>query len=301
MGNPNCLISLSIVKRVLIVVVLAIALIISIIGCTPTAPSDTPTTYPPEAVSEPRLPELIVVYDNSPFDSRLRTDKGFSCLIRLAQNTILFDVGGDTSTLLHNMRQLDIDPREVDTVVLSHRHNDHVGGLSEFLEQNSAVTVYLPQSFSRSFKDKVKSLGAKIEEVYEARELFAGVYTTGELGTWIKEQSLIITTPEGLVVITGCAHPGVVNIVRRAKDIVPDAGVYLVTGGFHLSGPGFFGRILMGKSSAEIESIMKEFIQLSVEKVALSHCSGDKARRLFSEGYGEGYIESGVGRKVPLP
>ena len=61
------------------------------------------------------------------------------------------------------------------------------------------------------------------------------------------------------------------------------------------------GRIFMGKSSAEIESIMKEFIQLSVEKVAPSHCSGDKARRLFSEGYGEGYIESGVGKKVPLP
>ncbi len=154
MGNPNCLISLSIVKRVLIVVVLAIALIISIIGCTPTAPSDTPTTYPPEAVSEPRLPELIVVYDNNPFDGRLRTDWGFSCLIRLAKKTILFDAGGDTSTLLHNMRQLDIDPREVDTVVLSHRHNDHVGGLSEFLEQNSAVTVYLPQSFLGALKIK---------------------------------------------------------------------------------------------------------------------------------------------------
>ncbi len=72
-------------------------------------------------------------------------------------------------------------------------------------------------------------------------------------------------------------------------------------GGFHLSGPGFFGRIFKGESSAEIESIMKEFAQLSVEKVALVHCSGDKARRRFSEGYGESYIESGVGRKVPLP
>ncbi|MBA7682514.1 hypothetical protein ES703_90864 [subsurface metagenome] len=169
--------------------------------------------------------------------------------------------------------------------------NQNLGGLSGFLEQNSAVTVYLPQSFPQSFKDMVKSLGAKVEEVYEARELFTGIHTTGELGNGTKEQALAITTSKGLVIITGCAHPGVVNIVRVAKDIVSDDRVYLVMGGFHLS----------GASSTQIESIIKEFSHLSVETVAPCHCSGDETRRLFKERYGEGYIESGVGKRVPLP
>ena len=260
-------------------------------GCTSTPPAQAPAAFPPQAVPEPRSSELIIVYDNNPFDNQLRTAWGFSCLIRLPQETILFDTGGDSSTLLHNMSQLQIDPGEVDAVVLSHIHGDHVGGLSGFLEQNSAVIVYLPESFPESFKDKAKSLGAKVKEIHEARELFSGVHTSGELGNGTKEQSLIVTTGKGLVIVTGCAHPGVANIVRTAKDIVPDHKVYLVIGGFHLS----------AASSTQIESIIEEFGRLSVEKVAPCHCSGVQTRRLFKERYGEGYIESGVGKRIPLP
>jgi len=273
-----------------VIFLLALALVLTH-GCMPTSPTETPTTFPPQGVPESNLTELVIVYDNNPFDNRLRTAWGFSCLIRLPAKTILFDTGGDSPTLLHNMRQLQIDPGEVDIVVLSHIHGDHVGGLSGFLEENSAVTVYLPQSFPQSFKDEVKSLGAKVEEVYEARELFSGVYTTGELGNGIKEQSLIVTTGKGQVIITGCAHPGVANIIRVAKDVVPDDRVYLVIGGFHLA----------GASSAQIESVIQEFSQLSVENVAPCHCSGDETRRLFKESYGEAYVESGVGKRVPLP
>jgi len=272
-----------------VIFLLALALVLTH-GCMPTT-GEKPTTFPPQGVPESSLTGLVIVYDNNPFDNRLRTAWGFSCLIRLPAKTILFDTGGDSPTLLHNMRQLQIDPGEVDIVVLSHIHGDHVGGLSGFLEENSAVTVYLLQSFPQSFKDEVKSLGVKVEEVYEAGELFSGVYTTGELGNGTKEQSLIVTTGKGLVIITGCAHPGVANIIRVAKDVVPDDRVYLVTGGFHLA----------GASSAQIESVIQEFSQLPVENVAPCHCSGDETRRLFKERYGEGYIESGVGKRVPLP
>jgi 7,8-dihydropterin-6-yl-methyl-4-(beta-D-ribofuranosyl)aminobenzene 5'-phosphate synthase len=249
----------------------------------------------PEPITQPsprqRPSEIIIVYDNNPFDSRLKTAWGFSCLVRLPERTILFDTGGDSSILLYNMHQLQIEPKEVEAVVLSHIHGDHVGGLGDFLEQNNSVTVYLPRSFPQTFKDDVTYLGAKVEEIYEAKELMPGIYSTGELGDGIKEQSLIITTSKGLVIITGCAHPGVVNIIRKAKEVVPDSNVYLVVGGFHLS----------GASAAELESIIDSFRQLGVEKVGPCHCSGDQARRLFEQRYSEGYIEGGVGKRIPLP
>lgn len=238
-----------------------------------------------------RLPEIIIVYDNNPFDSRLNTGSGFSCLVRLPERTILFDTGGDSSTLLDNTHQLQIDPQEVEAVVLSHIDEDHVGGLDGFLEQNNDVTVYLPRSFPQEFKYDVTFLGAKVEEIHAAKELMPGVYSTGELEDETKEQSLIITTGKGLVIITGCAHPGIVDIIQRAKEVVPDSTVYLVLGGFHLS----------KASSAELESIIDNFRQLGVENVAPCHCSGDQARRLFKQRYGTHYIESGVGKIIPLP
>jgi 7,8-dihydropterin-6-yl-methyl-4-(beta-D-ribofuranosyl)aminobenzene 5'-phosphate synthase len=260
-------------------------------GCAITTQSEQPAPTQIETVPEEISSELVIVYDNNPFDNRLQTAWGFSCLIRLPQESILFDTGGDSSILLDNMKQLHINPGEIDSIVLSHIHGDHVGGLSGFLEQNSAITLYIPQSFPESFKDEAESLGAKVQEISEATELCSGVYTTGELGDSIKEQSLIVTGDEGLIIITGCAHPGVVNIIRRAKDIVPDREIYLVLGGFHMS----------GASLEQIESVIREFGQLSVEKVAPCHCSGDETRRLFKKQYAENYIESGVGKRLPLP
>jgi 7,8-dihydropterin-6-yl-methyl-4-(beta-D-ribofuranosyl)aminobenzene 5'-phosphate synthase len=249
----------------------------------------------PEPVAQPpplpRSPEIIIVYDNNPFDNRLKTGWGFSCLVRLAQKTILFDTGGDSSTLLYNMSQLQIDHNEVEAVVLSHIDGDHVGGLGGFLRQNSDVTVYLPRSFPSSFKDDVKSFKVKLEEIHEARKLLPKVYTTGELDGGIKEQSMIITTDQGLVIVTGCSHPGVVNIIQRAKEILPDSKVYLVVGGWHLG----------GASSAQLKSIIDGFRQLGVGKVAPCHCSGNEIQRQFKQCYGDDYIDAGVGKRIPLP
>jgi 7,8-dihydropterin-6-yl-methyl-4-(beta-D-ribofuranosyl)aminobenzene 5'-phosphate synthase len=232
---------------------------------------------------------IVITYDNNPYDDRLTTAWGFSCLIRLAERTILFDTGGDSSILLHNMKQLQIDPREIDMVVLSHIHSDHVGGLSGILNQNSDVTVYVPASFPQSLKEEVRRYGAEVQEVDEPRELFDGVYTTGELNGEVREQSLIVSTDQGLVIITGCAHPGVLSVLRKAGEITGDK-VYLVLGGFHLG----------GASASEIESIIDGFEQIGVTRVAPCHCSGDTARELFRDHYGEGYIECGVGRRIVL-
>jgi 7,8-dihydropterin-6-yl-methyl-4-(beta-D-ribofuranosyl)aminobenzene 5'-phosphate synthase len=264
-------------------------------SATAPGPASTPKPILPEVPSPDAIPYieflLTIVYDNNQYNQDLVAKWGFSCLVEGLEETILFDTGGDSDTLLYNMRQLNIEPEEVDAVVLSHIHSDHVGGLSGLLKENSNVVVYLPQSFPESFKRDVRSAGAEVVEVSEPAELLNGVYTTGELGNATREQSLILVSREGLIVITGCAHPGVVNIIRKAKDVAEEDKVHLVVGGFHL----------VGAATSCIQSIVGEFRQQAVQKVAPCHCSGDEARELFRQEYGEDYIESGVGMRIAVP
>ena len=232
---------------------------------------------------------ITIVYDNNPYDNRLTAAWGFSCMVKSPQKTILFDTGGDGIILLQNMAKLGVDPKEIDTVVLSHVHGDHVGGLTSFLKYNSSVTVYMPVSFPQSLKDEVTKTGAKLEEVDKARELFDGAFTTGELDGGIKEQSRILKTPKGLVVITGCAHPGIVNITKKAKEVA-EGNIYLLAGGFHLA----------GASEPQIIYIAESLLKLGVEKVAPCHCSGEGARRLFSDYFGGNYVDCGVGKQIVI-
>ena len=233
---------------------------------------------------------IIGVYDNYQVNPDLTTAWGFGCVIRTAKEDILFDTGGDSSILLSNMEKMNISPEDIDIVVISHIHGDHVGGLTGFLERNGNVKVYIPASFPDSWGKKIESYGADYQDVSGPMQISDNVYTTGEMGTWIKEQSLVLNTREGLVVITGCAHPGIVNIVRRAEQMLPDKDVYLVMGGFHLS----------GASDSELRSIIRAFRDIGVQKVAPSHCSGDRCRGLFEEEYKEHYIEGGAGKTIKV-
>ena len=244
------------------------------------------TLEPAHVISINKL-SITVIYDNNPYTEGLRAEWGLSCLIRGSEKTILFDTGGKGSSLLANMDELGINPREIDTVVLSHIHNDHVGGLKEFLEKNEHVTVYLPMSFPRELKGNLMSAGIRIVEVHDATKICDGVYTTGELGAAIKEQSLIVHTTQGMIVLTGCAHPGIVTILKGAKALVKD-DILLAMGGFHLGGAG----------QGELEKIILSFRSLGVKFVGPCHCSGDLARQMFKEEYGESYMHLGVGRVI---
>lgn len=215
---------------------------------------------------------LITVYDNYQFDPELKTGWGFSCLIKINGKSILFDTGADSETLLSNMEKMEINAKNIDFVFISHLHGDHTGGLSGILAIKPDLKVYKPESFSAP------------------DEIINGVWTTGPLGTWIKEQSLVINSEKGLIVITGCAHPGVVNIVEKAKEIFPKKKVYLVLGGFHLS----------GASDSELESIISDFKKLGVQIAVPCHCSGDRCRELFKEEYKENFIENGVGKIIEI-
>lgn len=178
--------------------------------------------------------KLTIVYDNEVFREGLKPGFGFSCFIEAAGRNILFDVGWDGSILLHNMKALDLNPKEVDVIVLSHEHWDHVGGLNQVLAEVGDVAVYVPVSFSSNMKNEIR-LRAGLTEVKGPQELLEGVYSTGELcGTGmypgIREQSLAVESKEGLVVVTGCSHPGLDVILKKASMF---GKLYGVVGGFH--------------------------------------------------------------------
>lgn len=234
--------------------------------------------------------KLTILFNNVPYDKNLTTAWGFSCLIQCPEKTILFDTGGDGNILLSNMRKLAIDPKKITSIVLSHIHGDHTGGLWRLLDENNNVTVYLPESFPIKFKDEVKKKGAKVVSIYNPIEIYRDVYSSGEMGNWIKEQSLILKTRKGLVMVTGCAHPGIVNIVRHGKEWLKDR-VYLVLGGFHL----------MGYTDGQIKKVIKELKEMGVEKIAPSHCTGENAIYLFKEAWGEDFIDGGCGAMMSVP
>jgi 7,8-dihydropterin-6-yl-methyl-4-(beta-D-ribofuranosyl)aminobenzene 5'-phosphate synthase len=229
--------------------------------------------------------KFSTVYDNTSLYPRLVSRWGFSCLVG---DDLLFDTGGDGRTLLANMTEMGIDPAGITTVVLSHAHGDHTGGLGGLLGTGVRPTVYVPRSFPARFKADVRSLTTLVE-VHGPVEIRPGIHTTGEVGSRLVEQALVVETGDGLVVVTGCAHPGVVEMVRRAKESV-GGEVYLVMGGFHLG----------GTSQRRVKAIIADFRQLGVQRVAPCHCTGDRAIRVFAEEYGGDFIKNGVGMVLEI-
>jgi 7,8-dihydropterin-6-yl-methyl-4-(beta-D-ribofuranosyl)aminobenzene 5'-phosphate synthase len=228
---------------------------------------------------------ITTVYDNVTLDSNLASGWGFACLVG---DDLLFDTGGDARRLLSNMERMGIDPAGIEAVVLSHAHGDHTGGLGGLLSTNVHPKVYVPRSFPRRFKADVRSLTTLVE-VEGPVEIRPGIHTTGEVGPRLVEQALAVETASGLIIVTGCAHPGVVEMVRQAKETV-GGEVALVMGGFHLG----------SASGRQVKHIITDFRDLGVRRVAPCHCTGGRAMRAFSEEYGDDFIKVGVGRVISV-
>ncbi len=232
---------------------------------------------------------ITILYDNYPFGEGLKTDWGFSCIIKGTEKDILFDAGTNGDILSHNFTQLGVNPKDVDLVVFSHIHGDHTQGVFWFLNENNKVSVYMPMSFPEDFSRGVEEAGGEAIRVDKRVEICKNVHLTGELTGPANEQALILDTSQGLVVITGCAHPGIVEMVKRAKEVIKK-DVYLVFGGFHL----------VSKSEAEVKGIIRQFKELGVQKVGATHCSGDLAIGMFKKAYQENFIQMGVGRVIQI-
>jgi 7,8-dihydropterin-6-yl-methyl-4-(beta-D-ribofuranosyl)aminobenzene 5'-phosphate synthase len=240
-------------------------------------------------VSAPSALRLQVVFDNVRLKAGLQTGWGFACLIEGLSQVILFDTGADGRVLLANLEKIGVKPETISIIFLSHEHDDHTGGLKNFLQKNSQLTVYLPASFPNSIPQLIIAQGAQVKILREPAKLLDQVYTSGEMGGIIKEQSLVLDTPQGLVILTGCAHPGIVEIVSRVKAWLGKE-VYLVMGGFHLE----------GLAAGELQRAGTGLKNLGVKKIAPSHCTGEAARKVFRQMWGQDFLESGVGAVIEV-
>ena len=230
-----------------------------------------------------------VIYDNYSRVDSLMADWGYSIVIEGLEKTILFDTGTKPDIFASNFRKMGIDASEIDFLVLSHEHGDHTGGIASFVTMKTDIPVIIPHSFTMASKKSMESLGLKPLLVKEPAMICEDLYTTGEFDFPIVEQALVLDTKQGLVVMTGCSHPGIVEMLNEIKTSF-NKNIYMVFGGFHL----------MEKSEEEMDTIISGMKALGVVKCGATHCTGDEQIKMFRDAFGENYFELGVGNTIVI-
>jgi len=201
------------------------------------------------------------------------------------QHRILMDTSGSYDALFSNARKLEVDLSDVEAIFVSHWHLDHCGCLSHVLPLlRQQTAVYVPSTNPSGIRTIREAEGAPIV-CSDPVSLIEGVMSTGEMIGGVSEHSLVINLRDkGLVVLSGCAHPGIVNIVKRAQQVSGISTVYAVIGGFHIS-------------SKREGAHVAEFLQkLGVQLVSPCHCTGVNAKNVIADIMKDNFVKNGSGK-----
>jgi 7,8-dihydropterin-6-yl-methyl-4-(beta-D-ribofuranosyl)aminobenzene 5'-phosphate synthase len=266
---------------------------------------------------------ITILYDAFGKDASMRKDWGFSALVEVAGKRILFDTGDNSDIFAANVKAKNVDLTNLDFVVLSHRHGDHMAGLAHVLSVNPKVKIYAPKdglggtfgsSVPSSFYRKAEASppdmryfdgeppevitlgsawqGANFELIDKTTEIVPGITLIALVseapGTReLKELSLALNTPDGLVLVVGCSHPGIDKIVEAAATINPK--IHLIAGGFHLV-------VASDDAISKIVATLKDTFK--VENIAPGHCTGEPTFAALKQAFGDHYIYAGLGTSL---
>jgi len=214
---------------------------------------------------------------------------GFSAFVQLEDRSLVFDAGGEATVILENLHSLGFDKVELDALVISHNHWDHVFGLPGVMSgTRNTHPVYVAATAADGLKQQFPR--ADVIAVDGPKKIAPDIWVTGPLeiefmGAPLSEQALVIEDPDGLHVVVGCSHPGIVAIVERVRKMFPDTPIAFVGGGFHLRSTG----------KQEILKIADELEYLGVRKIGPTHCTGGPAVDVFRDRWGENFVNFDLG------
>jgi 7,8-dihydropterin-6-yl-methyl-4-(beta-D-ribofuranosyl)aminobenzene 5'-phosphate synthase len=269
--------------------------------------------------------QITVLYDAFGKTSTLTKDWGFAALIEYGGKRILFDTGNNADIFAHNVEAKGVDLTQLDFAIVSHRHGDHTSGLNHLLKVNPAVKIYAPQenfgvfgaalpgSFYRrndQLPTDMRYFDGKPPDtlrfgtpwptgnftwITKTTEVAPGFHLMLLNGTWgvdleVREISLAIDTPDGIILIVGCSHPTIEKIVEAAKAVI-NKPIHLVLGGLHL----------LPAKDDQITGIAASLRDAwGVRYIAPVHCTGEPAFAILKDMFGDHYVYAGLGTTVLL-
>ncbi|MBN1638277.1 MAG: MBL fold metallo-hydrolase [Ignavibacteriales bacterium] len=232
---------------------------------------------------------LKMIYNNFSSNSELKNEWGLSIWIEYKNDVVLFDTGGNPLALWENIEKLNLDTEKISTTIISHLHWDHINGLPLILEKtNNKPIIYVPDFDLQKIKETASN--GNFIGITEPQKINDFIWSTGQMDASYKnisfyEQSIIIEKNNSIYIFTGCSHPGIVEIVEKVISIFPNKIIQIVAGGFHL----------LQHSDEQVKNISDKLKELKIQKIAPSHCTGEKAIELFKNEWKEYFVDFNLG------